>query len=84
MQTDITDHHPVVSQFKHANLRQSHPVYTHKRFITQTTLDNFTVEILQVNWNNVLDKYCPNDAFSTFHEIFNILYQNHFFKEMFC
>ena len=78
IQTDNSDHYPVVSQFKYAYPRKSHPVYINKRFLTQTALNNFGVEFLQVDWNYLSEISCSNDAYNAFYDKFNTLFQKHF------
>ena len=64
--TDITDHFPVVSQFKFHNSIKRNPVYINKRVITQTALENLSKDLSQVNWTDVLESNCPNESYDIF------------------
>lgn len=78
--TDITDHYPVVSQFKLNLPKQNLPTCIIKRPLSQSALMNFAIALSQVNWADVFELSCPNEAYDVFFNKFDSLFQIHFPK----
>ena len=78
IQTDITDHYPVISQFKLNHTEHAYSTQMNKRFVTMTALNTFNSELSQVNWDDMLQVSHPNEAFNIFFEKFNNIFQKHF------
>lgn len=73
---DISDHFPVLSQFK--LIIDNSPAYVKKRIINDSTLNNFQADLEQIDWTSVLQCTCPNKSFDVFFQEFNLLFQQHF------
>lgn len=78
LQTDITDHFPVVSQFTSCYLHKPEPVYITKRTITQAALETFINDLSEVGWNDVFESNCPDRSYNLFFNKFNHLFQKNF------
>lgn len=77
IQTDISDHFPVISQCK-IEYSTYKPQLIRKRLITETALDSFSNHLSAVEWNCVLNSICPDEAYNLFHIKFDKLFQVHF------
>lgn len=78
IKTDITDHFPVVSQFKFYYPRQPRSIHVIRRIVSQTALINFSTNLSQLNWTDILELDCPNIAFNAFFQKFDNLFQKYF------
>lgn len=77
IETDITDHFPTISYFQlDTNLLEPHIIY--KRSITNCSIEHFNAKLGEINWNDILNSFSPNDAFDKFFNLFNELYRVHF------
>lgn len=72
--TDITDHFPVLSQFKHQHNPHNNTLHIMKRTITQTSLEQFYSYILNYDWSHVIDNVCPNTSYNNFFNVFKEYY----------
>ena len=81
--SDVSDHHTVLSQFRHEQSHHS-PTYINKRSFTETAITNFVSELGKVDWTDVLQCSCANQGFNIFFHIFNTHYQKHFPLKSIC
>lgn len=77
LQSDITDHFPTVSQFSfvHAN---PEPQFVYKRLVSATSMENFNIDLGLLNWNQVLNSTCCDEAYSLFYDEFYNPFKKHF------
>ena len=61
IQTDISDHFPILSQFKTHNVQE--PKIIWKRSITTFLLGEFLKNLALVNWENLLSLDCCDESF---------------------
>lgn len=79
MRTDLTDHFPIVSQFKnHEQFSKNNSSVSMHRNINDRTLKLFRDVMSETDWSNVLQSQCPNEAFNIFYDRFYSLFQRHF------
>lgn len=83
VETDISDHYPILSQFKFDNVKQI-PQYIYRRTITRLSLDKFVSDLALVNWNSILHLTCCEEAYDLFYEEFYELFQKHFPIKKIC
>ena len=74
--TDVSDHLPVLSQFKF--MLDNSPTFVKRRTINESTLNSFQTELEKTNWINVLQCTCPNESFTLFFNTFNAIFQRNF------
>lgn len=84
IQTDITDHFPILSQFELININANIPVYIQKRIMSTIALNLFNSEVEGFRWDRVFVSQCPLEAYNLFYEGFNILFQKHFPLKSVC
>lgn len=75
--TDISDHYPIFSHFKHNEIIHP-PTFITKRFINDDALLNFNYNLQQLNWSNVFECSCPNESFNTLFSQFNTIFNKFF------
>lgn len=78
--SDITDHFPVMSQFKQ-NIRDHFtniPRYIHERIICNGSINSFNNDFQLIDWSNVICLNSPNKSYNLFHTTFNNLFHDHF------
>lgn len=75
--TDISDHFPVISQFKTRGIRPKKQIIK-QRFITPSALQNFLDELSLENWYEVINSSCPKESFNIFYNIYLKLFDKHF------
>lgn len=77
--TDVSDHYPTISRFNLEQINQE-PQVTYRRAVTKLALENFNSDLDAVNWNNILNSNCCEEAFGLFYEKFNVAFQKSYFK----
>lgn len=77
IQTDISDHFPIISQCK-LEYSTYKPQHISKRVITETALETFSNNLSVVEWSDLLNSSCPNEAYNLFHTEFDNFFQVHF------
>lgn len=77
IETDISDHFPTVSQFKLVQANQE-PECVYKRSVTAFSLEEFTNDLALVDWSDVTNLNCCNEAYELFYTIFYNNFQKHF------
>ena len=75
--TDITDHFPILSQFRIGDIKQKNKTIR-KRLITSLTIDEFVKELSLENWSNVTSSVCPKESFNIFYTSYLKLFEKHF------
>lgn len=73
----LTDHFPVVSQFK-LKSKLASANYSYKRIVNIKGLTKFTSELNTASFDDVMASQCPNAAYNKFHSIIDHLFQKHF------
>ena len=82
VQSDISDHYPIFSQFKQ-EVAKSDPKSISKSVLSDIAVNYFHHELDQITWDDIFTLQCPNEAFTMFFKAFNIVFQRHFpFKQI--
>ena len=76
--TDITDHFPVVSYFRKSSLNEQAIKYAHKRVFHDDNKARFLECVSELTWGDVYESQCPEHAYNIFYNKFNEKFQQHF------
>ena len=78
LETDISDHFPVLSQFKFNNPIVHPVIYKEIRIYSDSSIVDFTSELQHINWSPVLLSSDANESYNTFYKKFKDLYDKYF------
>ena len=74
---DISDHYPVFTIQLTSHINDG-PVTVRTRIINNVSMTNFRQQLLAADWNHVLNKNNPQQAFTVFYDLFSKLYNQSF------
>ena len=78
IETDISDHFPVISQCQIRHIKENQSLYKEIRIYSTEALDSFRNDVTHLDWDDVLHSSCANESCNIFYNMFENLYQKHF------
>ena len=76
IQTDVSDHFPILSQFKTHNVQEPQIIW--KRYVTAFSMGEFAKDLSLINCYNILSLDCCEEGFELFYNEFYKLFLKHF------
>ena len=78
IETDFSDHFPILSQFKLHKSMEVIPIYKKIRIYSKLSLENFSDDISKIDWSRILQSNSANESYNLFQQMFKENYEKHF------